>query len=310
MPHLSHAHAEKKGHRSLSSLTKSPAVVVVVPAWHMQRSRYPSTALTCHVCMAVCTYCIRVCTFVQCCTYATAIHCPPQHSQKRHRPDPTAASSSSAAAASTTTPKPHPPNPALPFTSVTPHAFDEFVRSNKSVPCVHRAVCTVPYRAVGVSICKKAPAVICQLRSPDGASVRAATLQCLALWLAHSAGQASGAQPSHLLLAAVRSFRSADTLHYCYRCCWLAPETGRRPDRPQRASQARKREQSKQSPGTGGAVAKPPLLLLLLLSLPSRPSVTYHAAPKLAHAMGPRKELEQREGSYRRVVWVDGWVCE
>lgn len=44
-----------------------------------------------------------------------------------------------------------------------------------------------------------------------------------------------------------------------------------------------------------GAVAKP-LLLLLLLSLPSRPSGTYHAAPKLAHAMVRGRSWSKERG--------------
>ena len=76
-------------------------------------------------------------------------------------------SSHPAAASSSATPQPHPPSPALPSLSDTPHAFDEFVRSNKSVPCVHRAVCTVPRR--GCEHMQKAPAVIC---SPSRRSQR------------------------------------------------------------------------------------------------------------------------------------------
>jgi hypothetical protein len=40
-------------------------------------------------------------------------------------------------------------------------------------------------------------------------------------------------------------------------------------------------------------VAKP---LLLLLSLPSRPSGTYHAAPKLAHAMVRGRSWSKERG--------------
>ena len=51
-----------------------------------------------------------------------------------------------------------------------------------------------------------------------------------------------------------------------------------------------------------GAVAKP---LLLLLSLPSRPSGTYHAVPKLAHAM-----VRGRSWSKERGVAACGCVSE
>lgn len=185
--------------------------------------------------------------------------------------DPAAASSSSSSAV---TPQPH-PSKTLPYPlSVTPHAFDEFVRSNKSVPCVHRAVCTVPRR--GCEHMQKAPAVICQLALPTepASGLRHCSVW---LWLAHSAGQASGAQPSICCWPPSARFAAQNTLHYC--CCWLAPETGR--GRIACNERARLTSVSKASRALArGAVAKP-----LLLSLPSRPSGTYHAAPKLAHAM-------------------------
>ena len=88
------------------------------------------------------------------------------------------------------------------------------------------------------------------------------------LWLARRAGHASGA----LLLAAVRSFRSAEA------------ETGRgriaRNEPGKRAKQAKK-------PWHGA---------LWLNALPSRPSGTYHAAPKLASEEEGAGLLEQREG--------------
>ena len=86
-------------------------------------------------------------------------------------------------------------------------------------------------------------------------------------------------------------------------CCWLAAAGSRdrsRPDRPQRASQARKRPSVCRALARGGAVAKP-----LLLSLPSRPSGTYHAAPKLAHAM-----VRGRSWSKERGVTACGCVSE
>ena len=134
---------------------------------------------------------------------------------------------------------------ALPYPlSVTPHAFDEFVRSNKSVPCVHRAVCTVPRR--GCEHMQKAPAVICSLsrRSQrpgcDIAVSGSGWPTVLGRLVEHNLASAAGRRPL------VSQRRHAPLL------LLLARSRDRsRPDRPQPASQARKREQSKQSPGTG-----------------------------------------------------------
>ena len=135
---------------------------------------------------------------------------------------------------------------ALPYPlSVTPHAFDEFVRSNKSVPCVHRAVCTVPRR--GCEHMQKAPAVICSLsrRSQrpgcDIAVSGSGWPTVLGRLVEHNLASAAGRRP---LVSQRRNAPLPPLL--------LARSRDRsRPDRPQPASQARKREQSKQSPGTG-----------------------------------------------------------
>lgn len=182
---------------------------------------------------------------MQCCTYGTAIHyCPPQHSQKRYRRILCSCiiiiiiiiSSSNTPATSIQ------PCPTL---SVTPHAFDEFVRSNKSVPCVHRAVCTVPRR--GCEHMQKAPAVICSLSRQsqrpgcDIAVSGSGWPTVLGRLVEHNLASAAGRRP---LVSQRRNAPLPPLL--------LARSRHRsRPDRPQPASQARKREQSKQSPGTG-----------------------------------------------------------
>lgn len=143
------------------------------------------------------------------------------------------------------TPQPHPLNLALSSLAVTPHAFDEFARSNKSVPCVHRAVCTVPRR--GCEHMQKAPAVICSLsrRSQrpgcDIAVSGSGWPTVLGRLVEHNLASAAGRRP---LVSQRRNAPLPPLL--------LARSRDRsRPDRPQPASQARKREQSKQSPGTG-----------------------------------------------------------
>jgi hypothetical protein len=149
-----------------------------------------------------------------------------------------------------------------------------YVAISQSVPCVLRAVCTVPRR--GCEHMQKHQPSYARPTEP-ASGLRHCSVW---LWLAHSAGQASGAQPSVCCWPPSARFAAQNTLHYC--CCWLAPETGR--GRIACNERARLTSVSKASRALArGAVAKP--LLLLLLSLPSRTSGTYHAAPKLAHAM-------------------------
>ena len=172
-----------------------------------------------------------MCIFVQYCTH---VH-HTRHSKKRH---PTAPATVAGVPAT-------PICPTYAARSVTPHAFDEFVcSSNKSVPCVHRAVCTVPRRGCEHA---KAPAQPSYARcSPDGASARAATLQLsgsgwptvLGRLAEHYLASASRRRPL------VSQQRRRLTLH----CCSCSRDRSR-PDRLQLAS-----VQSKQCPGTGAAL--------------------------------------------------------
>ena len=208
------SHAEKKGHRSLSSLTnhrrrKSPSLACV--------QQLPLSVLMPSLVMCMCA-CMYICAVLAVGTYSVS-------STVRRA----IVSSCSCISNDSKSNTPATLNgPALPSLSVTPHAFDEFVRSNKSVPCVLRAVCTVPRRGCEHA---KAPAVIC---SPDGASVRAATWQSLALvgprrWVVEwsTRSTAAGRRP----LVSQRRGRDRS-----------------RPDRPQRAVQ---RAQSASKPWHG-----------------------------------------------------------
>jgi hypothetical protein len=89
-----------------------------------------SHALTCHVCRYVCMY-VYLCS--TCCRYIQTAYPAQSEGPSYH-----------AAAASATVKVTHQPHsPALPYLdlSVMPHAFDEFVRSNKSVSTVCAPCC-------------------------------------------------------------------------------------------------------------------------------------------------------------------------
>lgn len=108
---------------------------------------------------------------------------------------------------------------------------------------------------------------------------------------------ASGALPS--ICCSPPSARFAAQTRSTALLLLLAPETGR--GRIARNERARLASVCKASRALArGAVAKP-----LLLSLPSRPSGTYHAGPKLAHAM-----VRGRSWSKERGVTACGCVSE
>ena len=160
-------------------------------------------------------------------------------------------------------------------------------------------VCTVlyvPYRAVGVSICKSTNRHMLARPTEPASGLRHCSVW---LWLVHSAGQASGALPSISCSPPSAPF-AAQTRSTAL--LLLAPETGRgRIARNERARLASVCKASR-ALARGGAVAKQPLL-----AAESAQSSERHVSrcPEACACHGPRKELEQREGSYRRV-----WVCE
>jgi hypothetical protein len=202
---------------------------------------------------------------------------------------PAAAASSSAAIPATLT------GPALPSLSMS----RRMRLTNLYVAISQYRVCTVlyvPYRAVGVSICKSTNRHMLARPTEPASGLRHCSIW---LWLAHSAGQASGALPSSICCSPPSARFAAQTRSTALLLLLLAPKTGR--GRIARNERARLASVCKASRALArGAVAKP-----MLLSLPSRPSGTYHAAPKLAHAM-----VRGRSWSKERGVTACGCVSE
>ena len=156
-------------------------------------------------------------------------------------------------------------------------------------------VCTVlyvPYRAVGVSICKSTNRHMLARPTEPASGLRHCSVW---LWLAHSAGQASGALPSICCSPPSDRFAAQTrSTALLLLLLLLAPETGR--GRIARNERARLASVCKASRALArGAVAKPMLLT-------SERHVS--RCPEACACHGPRKELEQREGCYRV------WVCE
>lgn len=175
-----------------------------------------------------------------------------------------------------------------------------YVAISQSVPCVLRAVCTVPRR--GCEHMQKHQPSYARPTEP-ASGLRHCSVW---LWLAHSAGQASGAAQPSICCSPPSARFAANTLDApLLLLLLLAPETGRgRIARNERARLASVLWCANQAEPWHGAA----LWLnnrCWLLSLPSRPSGTYHAAPKLAHAM-----VRGRSWSKERGVTACGCVSE